>query len=149
MSMMKRSISICFLAFACAAATAAYANNVDVVAMHATFITKTNTKDQDPKLDIKIYNDKNVLVAENKDITGSWSDNSVDSIVLDLKSAVTQADLAGGKVQLDIHPDGKDNWDFDYNISITYADNSVVWERWNGKQLSQDKPTTSDALTGK
>jgi len=149
MGMMKRSISIGFLAFACATATAAYADNPEVVAMHATFITKTNTKDQDPNLDIKIYNNKDVLVAENKGIAGNWTDNSINSISLDLKNAFKQSDLSGGKVRLDIHPAGKDKWEFDYNISVTYSDNTVIWERWNGKELTQEKPTMTDALNGK
>ena len=51
-------------------------------------------------------------------------------------------------MELDIHPGEKDKWDFNYNLSITYADNSVIWERWNGKELTQGKSTTSDPLTG-
>lgn len=149
MSMMKRRITIGFLALAfAAAASAAYAGDPEVVAMHATFITKTNTKDQEPHLDIKIYNNQNVLIAENKDVAGSWSDNSIDSIVLDLKKDFKQSDISSGKVQLDIHPSGKEKWEFDYNISITYADNSVIWKRWDGKVLTQDKPTLSDSLSG-
>jgi hypothetical protein len=148
MSMIKKGISIGFLAFTCLAATTAYADNPDVVAMHATFITKTNTKDQDPNLDIKIYNNQHVLVAENKGVPGSWGDNSVNSISLDLTKDFKQSDISGGKVQLDIHPSGKEKWEFNYNIATTYSDNSVVWQRWNGKELSQDKPTTSDSLTG-
>jgi hypothetical protein len=145
--MMKRSISIGFFAFACAVTTTAYASNPEVVALHATFITKTNTKDQNPNLDIKIYTGQHVLVAENKGIAGDWNDNSVNSISLDLtKYTFTKSDLSGGTVQLDIHPGGKDQWKFDYNIATTYSDNSVVWQRWNGKVLSQDKPTTSDSL---
>jgi len=148
MSIMKRGMTIGFLAFACAATTA-YAGDPEVVAMHATFITKTNTKDQDPHLDIKVYDKKNALVAENTGIAGEWGANSINSISLDLKKyTFKQSDLSSGKVQLDIHPDGKDEWEFGYNVSITYSDNSVVWKRWNGKVLTHDKPTTSDSLAG-
>ena len=91
-------------------------------------------------LDIKIYNNKDVLVAENKGIAGNWTDNSINSISLDLKNSFKQSDLSGGKVRLDISPAGKDKWEFDYNISVTYSDNTVIWERWNGKVLTQDKP---------
>jgi hypothetical protein len=148
MSMMKKSVFIGFLAFSCAAATTAYASNPDVVAMHATFITKSNTKDQDPNLDIKIYDDNHVLVAENKGIPGDWGNNGINSISLDLKKPFTQSDISGGKVELDIHPGGKEKWDFNYNISTTYSDNSVVWQRWKGKELTQANPTLSDSLTG-
>ena len=148
MSMLKKGMTIGFLAFACATATSAYADNPDVVAMHATFITKTNTKDQDPNLDIKIYNNQHVLVAENKGVPGSWGNNSINSISLDLKKPFTKSDISGGKVELDIHPSEKDDWGFNYNIATTYSDNSVVWQRWNGKELTKTKPTMSDSLTG-
>ena len=150
MGMMKRGIYFGFLAIACATATAAYAGDPELVAMHATFITKTNTKDQDPHLDIKVYNNKNALIAENTGIAGNWGDNSINSISLDLKKYdFKQSDLSGGKVRLDIHPEAKDSWEFDYNISFTYSDNTVAWERWDGKTLSSDKPTLTDSLTGK
>ena len=148
MSMMKKSISIGFLAFACATATTAYASDPEVVAMDATFITKTNTKDQDPHLDIKVYNNQNALVAEKTGIEGNWNDNSVNTFSLDLKNAFKQSDISSGKVRVDIHPDGKEKLDFNYNIAITYSDNSVAWKRWNGKALTQAKPTTSDSLSG-
>jgi hypothetical protein len=148
MSRMKKGMTIGFLAFASAAATSAYADSPAVVAMHATFITKTNTKGQDPNLDIKIYNNQHVLVAENKGVPGSWGNNSINSISLDLKKPFTKSDLSGGKVELGIHPSGTDNWGFNYNIATTYSDNSVVWQRWNGKTMTKAKPTMSDTLTG-
>ncbi len=149
MSMLKSSLSIGFLVVAFAFASAAYAGSPQVVAMDATFITKTNTNAQDPHLDVKVYNNRHVLIAENDGIPGTWGNGAINSIALDLKSPATQADLASGKIELDIHPTGKQDWTFDYNLSITYSDNTVIWERWNGKRLTQTGPTTSDTLTGK
>lgn len=149
MSVTKKSIFISILTITCMAATTAYADDPDVVAMHATFITKTNTKDQDPNLDIKIYDNKHNLVAENKGVPGHWDNNSINSISLDLTKDFKRSAIEDGKVQLDIHPSGKDEWAFDYNISITYSDNAVVWQRWHDKELSEAKPTMSDSLTGK
>lgn len=147
MSMKKKIILVGFLAFAGTSVSAAYASDPDVVALHATFITKTNTKDQDPHLDIKIYNKQKVLVAENDGITGDWSDKAINSISLDLKQYnFKQSDLAGGKVELVIHPEGAESWSFDYNIATTYSDNTVNWQRWTDKELSKDKPTLSDSL---
>jgi len=155
MSMMKRSISIGFLVFACAAATTAYASgDPELVGVDATFTTKTNSNVDGTNFDIKVYNSQNVLVAEQTGITttghtDAWGDNSVDTVALDLKGAFKKSDLSAGKVRLDIHPDGKQKWEFNYNIDFTYADNSVVWQRWNNnKVLTQDKPTTSDSWPG-
>jgi hypothetical protein len=146
MSMLKTGLSIGLLAFAFAAASTAYADDPDVVAMHATFITKTNTNAQDPSLDIKIYDNKNNLVAENDGVPGQWGDNSINSISLDLKKPFKKSDLSGGKVELNIHPGGTQTWNFDYNISTTYSDNSLGWNRWNGKELSKAKPKLDDSL---
>jgi hypothetical protein len=147
MSIKKKIILIGFLAYAGSAVTAAYASDPEVVALHATFITKSNTKDQDPHLDIKIYNNQKVLVAENDGVTGDWSDKGINSISLDLtKYNFKKSDLAGGKVELVVHPEATDDWAFDYNIATTYSDNSVVWQRWTDKQLTRDKPTLSDSL---
>lgn len=147
MNAIKKGISAGFLLLACT--TAAYADSPQVVAMHATFITKTNSNAADPHLDVKVYNNQHVLIAENDGIPGTWDNGAINSISLDMKSPATQADLSSGKIQLDIHPDGKQDWAFDYNLSITYSDNSVVWERWDGKTLSQSSPTTGDSLTGR
>lgn len=146
MNKLKVSAYIGFLVFACAATTTAYASDPEVVALHITFITKKITKDQDPNLDIKVYDDENALVAENKGVPGDWSNNAINSISLDLKKPFTKSDLSGGKVELDIHPGGNEKWNFNYNIATTYSDNSVVWQHWNDKQLTKDKPKTSDSL---
>lgn len=148
MSMLKTGLSIGLLAFAFATASTAYADDPEVVAMHATFITKTNTNAQDPNLDIKIYDNKNNLVAENKGVPGQWGDNSINSISLDLKKPFTKSELSGGKVELNVNPGEQDKWTFNYNISTTYSDNSLGWNRWSGKELSKAQPKLSDSLNG-
>jgi len=149
MSMIKKGFSAGILVLACTAASAAYASSPQVVAMHATFISKANSSGQDPHLDIKVYNNKHELIAENDGIPGQWGNHDINSISLDLKKPFDESDISSGKVERSIHPDGKDDWAFNYNISTTYSDNSVVWQRWKGKDLSQDKATLSDTLTGK
>jgi len=146
MSMLKTGLSIGLLTFAFAAASTAYADSPEVVAMHATFITKTNTNAQDPSLDIKIYDNKNNLVAENDGVPGTWGDGSINSISLDLKKTFTKSDLDGGKVELVSHPGGAQKWTFDYNISTTYSDNSLGWNRWSGKELTKAKSKLDDSL---
>jgi len=148
MSIMKKSIATGFAVLAFSAASAAYASDAEVVAMHITFITKSNSNAQDPNLDVKIYNKQHELVAENNPVPGTWENGSINSISLDLKKPFNQSDISGGSVELDIHPAASQTWKFDYNISTTYSDNSLAWQRWNGKELSKDKPTLSDNLTG-
>lgn len=148
MNTIKTGFSLGFLVLACTMASAAYASSPQVVAMHATFISQANSSGQDPHVNIKIYNNKHELVAENDGIPGHWGNKDINSISLDLKKPFDASDIASGKVELDIHPDGKDNWAFNYNIATTYSDDTVVWQRWKGKDLSQDKATLSDTLKG-
>lgn len=149
MNTIKKAITLGFLALACTTATAAYASSPEVVAIHATFISQSNSGGQDPHLTIKVYNNKHELVAENDGIPGQWGDTDINSVSLDLKKPFDASDLASGKVELSIHPDGKANWAFNYNIATTYSDNTVVWQHWTGKALSQDKATLSDTVNGK
>lgn len=148
MSVTKNVIAVGFAVFAFAAATTAYASDPEVVAMHITFITKSNTNAQDPNLDVKIYNKQHELVAENNPVPGTWEAGSINSISLDLKKPFNQSDISGGSVGLDIHPAAAQTWKFAYNISTTYSDNSLAWQRWDGKELSKDKASLSDNLTG-
>ena len=148
MNKMKKVIAMGFAMCAFSVATAAYAGDPAVVAMHITFITKSNTNAQDPNLDVKIYNKQHELVAENNPVPGTWEDGAINSISLDLKKPFDQSDISGGSVELDIKPTAAQTWKFDYNISTTLSDNSLTWQRWNGKELSKDKPKLSDKLTG-
>lgn len=148
--MMKKGIFIGFLAFACAATTTAYADSNDVVGVDATFSTKTNSSADATNFDVKVYNNKNVLVAEQAGVTttghtDAYINNSVDTVALDLKGKFTKSDLAGGKVVVTIHPDGKQQWVFNNNIDVTYSDGSVVYHRWDkDKTLTQNSPTATD-----
>lgn len=144
-----RSASIGFLLLASMLAPAAYAGDPEVVALHATFIDKTNSSGQDPHMDIKVYDNKNQLIAENDGIPGDWGNGDINSISLDLKRPVTESELSSGKIVVSIHPDGKDTLAFDYNIATTYSNNAVYWQRWKGRELSQAQTSVSDTLTGK
>ena len=147
MSRLSR-ILISLLIISSTAATLYAADSPELVSVDATFDTTTNDKDHDTYLDVKVYNNRNVLVAEKTGIGGKWNDHSTNTIALDLKNKVTKSDLPAGKVRLDIHPNGNDKWEFNYHVTITYSDNSVTEKRWDGKVLAQDNPTTIDSWSG-
>lgn len=148
-SSFSKVVSIGAMVLGATLASSAYASSPEVVAMHATFINKANTSGDDPHLDIKIYDSNNQLVAENKDVPGQWGNSDINSVSLDLKKPFTESELASGKVVVSIKPDGKDDWKFNYNISTTYSNNAVYWQRWKGRELSQAQASLSDTLTGK
>ena len=80
MKKMKKCILASLLALACAATTTVYgADSPEIVSVDATFDTTTNDKDHDTYLDVKVYNNRNVLVAEKRGIGGHWNDHSTNT----------------------------------------------------------------------
>ena len=147
MNKLLKHVLIGGFALTCATTTV-YAENPEVVSVDATFDTTTNDKDHDTYLDVKVYNNRDVLVAEKTGIGGHWNNGTPSTVALDLKNTIKKTDLPAGKVRLDIHPNGNDKWEFNYHITITYSDNSVTEKRWDGKVLTQDNASTSDSWTG-
>ena len=119
-----------------------------VQSVSATFDTTTNDKDHDTYLDVAVYNNGGVLIADKTGIGGHWNDHTTNVVSLDLKNALSKPDVPAGAVRLDIHPNGNDKWEFNYHIDITWSDNSVTEKRWDGKVLTQDNSSTTDVWNG-
>jgi hypothetical protein len=119
-----------------------------VTQVTATFDTTTNDKDHDTLLDVSVYNNRNVLIAQKTGIGGHWNDHSSNTVTLDLKNALKKSQIPAGSVRLVIHPNGNDKWEFNYHIDITYSDDSVTEKNWDGKVLTQDNASASDNWNG-
>lgn len=152
MSMMKRGIFAGFVALACVAAAPAFADSPIVTDLHVTFITKDNTKGQDPHVSIQVLDDNGKVVADlDADANnpnpnaGSWDKDGVVSVVLNLKSKdIPVSSLS--KVKLAVKPDGTDTWDFNYNLSVTSSADNVVWHRWHNQEMGNSKTSLSNSL---
>ena len=119
-----------------------------VSGVSATFDTTTNDKDHDTYLDVSVFNNQGILIAQKTGIGGHWNDHSTHVVSLDLKNALGKSKVPGGRVDLAIHTNGNDKWEFNYHIDITYSDQSVTEKGWSGKVLTQDDSTTSDSWAG-
>ena len=141
--------SLCLaLVVGCCPTTTVQADEPVVTSVTATFDTTTNDKDHDTYLDVSVYNNRNVLIAQKTGIGGHWNDHSTNTVTLDLKNALKKSQIPAGNVRLAIHPNGNDKWEFNYHIDITYSDDSVTEKNWDGKVLTQDNATTSDSWNG-
>jgi hypothetical protein len=119
-----------------------------VQSVTAVFDTTTNNKNADTCLDVSVYNNVGVLIAQKNCVTGHWNNNSTNSVVLDLKNGLDKSQVPAGSVRLDIHPNGNDKWEFNYHIDIFWSDGSPTQRRWDDKVLTQDNGTTIDGWSG-
>src|SRR5262249_22578285 len=113
-----------------------------------TFDTTTNDKDHDTYLDVSVYNNRGMLIAQLTGIGGHWNDHSTNVVNLDLKNKIKRSDVPAGRVTLTIHPNGNDKWEFNYHVDLNYSDGSVTEKAWSGKVLTQDNATLSDTWNG-
>jgi hypothetical protein len=123
-----------------------------VIGVSLQFDTTTNDKDPDTLLDISVFNHKGTLIAQKIGVSGHWNDHSSTVVALDLKNALGRSKVPSGRVDLAIHPNGNDKWEFNYHIDIFFSadpngDNEVVERAFNGKVLTQDSATSSDGFT--
>jgi hypothetical protein len=119
-----------------------------VISVSAQFDTTTNDKDHDTLLDVSVFNNTGILIAQKTGIGGHWNDHTSAVVSLDLKNALGKSKVPAGRVDLAIHPNGNDKWEFNYHIDIVYSDSSVTEKPFNGKVLTQDNSTTSDNFVG-
>ena len=120
-----------------------------VTAISVTFDTTTNDKDHDTYLDISVFNNKGVILANKSGIGGHWDDHSTNIVSLDLKNALLKSQVPAGQVNLVIHPNGNDKWEFNYHIDIYYSDgNTFTQKNWKGKVLTQNNSSCSDCWNG-
>jgi len=129
-----------------------FAEEPYVTSVSAQFDTTTNDKDHDTKLDVSVFNNKGVLIAQKTGIEGHWNDHTSAVVTLDLKNALGRSKVPSGRVDLAIHPNGNDKWEFNYHIDITFSadaqgNNEVIEKPFTGKVLTQDSSTTSDSFT--
>ena len=125
------------------------AEDPELTSVVATFDTTTNDKDHDTYLDVHVYNNRGVLIAQKTGIGGHWNDHSTNEVGLDLVNRVKKSDVPAGRVRLTIHPNGNDKWEFNYHVTLTYGDDSATQKGWDGLVLTQDNSTTTNSWNGR
>lgn len=119
-----------------------------VVSVDGVFYTTSNDKDHDTVVDVRVYNNQGVLVAEALGLRGHWNDHSSTPFALALRNSVTKTAIPAGSVRITTSSNGNDKWEFNYGINIHYSDGSVTSRAWSGKVLAQDNPESNDSWVG-
>lgn len=121
----------------------ASSDDPELTSVSATFSTTSNDKDHDTLLDVMIYNNRGKLLAQSRGIGGHWNDGSSNEIGLTLVNRLKKSEIAGGRVALAIHPNGNDKWEFNFDLTLTYEDETTTQKGWQGLVLTDDNSTKS------
>ena len=85
-------------------------------------------------------------VAKSEGNEGDWKRNASHTLTLQVESNPAKEEARNGSVSLTFHPQGADEWKFNYKVTLTFSDGSVIKKEFNGCVLTQHDPTRTDSL---
>jgi hypothetical protein len=114
--------------------------------VEAKFDTTTHNKNSNSKLDVYFKTSGGHEVAKAEGNEGDWKRNASHTITLQVESNPAKEEARNGSVSLTFHPQGADQWKFNYKVTLTFSDGSVIKKEFNGCVLTQHDPTRTDSL---
>jgi hypothetical protein len=126
--------------------TAGFAHEPTLTSVEAKFDTTTDNKNGDSKLGVYIKNREGQEVAKSEGNEGVWDKHSSHSVTLQVEGNPTKADLVKGCILLTFHPHGADDWKFNYEVTLTFSDNSSITKELFGGVLTQYNTARKDPL---
>jgi hypothetical protein len=126
--------------------SAAFAQEPTLTSVEAKFDTTTHNKNADSKLDVYIKTGGGHEVAKSEGNEGDWKRNASHTLTLQVESNPAKGEVENGSVTLTFHPQGADEWKFNYKVTLTFSDGSVIKKEFNGCVLTQHDPTRTDSL---
>src|ERR1035437_396070 len=130
---------MCCLAFIALAVftSAAYAQEPTLTSVEAKFDTTTHNKNSNSKLDVYFKTSGGHEVAKSEGNEGDWKRNASHTITLQVESNPAKEEARDGSVSLTFRPQGADEWKFNYKVTLTFSDGSVIRKEFNGCVLTQ------------
>lgn len=116
-----------------------------LVAASVIFHTGDEDKDHDTKLTVRVQDEAGTVIAERNDVVGHWIRKSSCLVPLDLKNAPIKENIANGTVHLQITPNGRKLWNFDYELWFFFSGEPCFSAKWTGKCLTDADLKTSDS----
>jgi hypothetical protein len=112
------------------------------------FDTTTDNKDQKTGLDIYVKTNHGHEVAKSEGNEGHWNNNSTHTLTLSVEGNPTREQVANGSITLTIHPQRRDNWEFNYKVTFKFSDGTFITKEFDGCDLNQHDPTRTDSFKG-
>jgi hypothetical protein len=142
-----KTIMSCLALVAMAVFTsAAFAQEPTLTSVEAKFDTTTHNKNANSKLDVYFKTSGGHEVAKCEGNEGEWKRNASHTVTLQVESNPTKGEVANGSVSLTFHPQGADQWKFNYKVTLTFSDGSVIRKEFNGCVLTQHDASRTDSL---
>jgi hypothetical protein len=115
------------------------------MAASVIFHTTDGDKDHDTKLTVRVQDRAGTVLSERHDVVGHWCKKSSYLVSLDIKNALIKEEIADGSIDLRIAPNGRDVWNFDYELWLFFSDGTSFSTKWTRKSLTHDDVATSDS----
>jgi len=115
------------------------------------FYTNDEDKDSDTRVNVKVEDFNQVIVAWLNDYLEYFDDHSIHGYSLETLNASTRDDLQRGRVTIAIQPTGglgHDTWRFGFLLQLVFSDGTTLAAQVDGLELSQDRQQQTFGLQG-
>jgi len=126
--------------------SAAFAQEPVLTSVEAQFDTTKDNKNGDSKLDVYLKNVNGHEVAKSEGNEGVWNRHSIHTVSLEIEGNPTKADVEKGSVLLTFHPNGADDWKFNYKATLKFSDGSSIIKELFGCVLTEYNTARTDTL---
>lgn len=115
----------------------------------AQFSSKDHGKDAGSALTVQLMRSNGELGAEIRTTGVKFDDHAVSGpFVFSITGPFTTNDVNDGEVRLRLNADGDDDWTFDMNMALRFADGSTRNFMWRDIRLDHNQPERVLTLAG-
>ncbi len=106
-----------------------------------TFNSRDSGKDADSSVTVQLLRNNAELGAEARLVGTKFDDHATSGpLALSVSAPFRRTDVDDARLRLRMTPDGKDDWTFDLQLSLNFADGSMQRFAWNGLRLDNASP---------
>jgi uncharacterized protein YceK len=114
-----------------------------------TFNSKDHGKDADSALAVQLLRNNAELAAEIRAVGTKFDDHaSSGPFAFSLAGPFTTNDISDGELRLRLAADGNDDWTFDVNMTLRFADGTSRNFMWRDIRLDRNQPERVLTLAG-
>lgn len=119
---------------------------IKLLSVEVVFNTLSGGKNRNTYLDVVLKRSDDIVIGERRSVRGLWKSHSTNRVAVPVRAIHFKKDITGVGLLLHISPNGKDKWEFDYIVIITWSDETRIEKEFRGNILSQDNPDLYVAL---
>jgi hypothetical protein len=114
-----------------------------------TFTSLDSGKDDGSALTAQLLRNNNELAAEARTVGTAFDDNAAaPPLVMTITGPFMQGDAQGAQLRLRMVPEGRDTWNFNARLTLSFANGSQRSYAWSSVQLDENSPERTLTLAG-